>query len=175
MFKSGLADLGFRVPIYDLYGRGYSDRVTGAQDVEFYVRQFEDLLTDRGVDEEIALLGYSMGGAIATAFAARHPGRIRHPILLASVGMGDSAGHEAIEDAGHGLTYTHTTETLAIIRDGLPRRPDALAALSPLPHTPKAGPRIYCAGAAVKGRSRMGKCTSALNAPMATPIHHTIV
>jgi len=84
------------VPIHDLYGRGYSDRVTGARDAEFFVKQFEDPPTDRGIDEEIALLGYSMGGAIATAtaFAARHPGRIRRRILLTSAGMGDNAGRE---------------------------------------------------------------------------------
>jgi pimeloyl-ACP methyl ester carboxylesterase len=84
----GLAALGFRVLIYDLYGRGYSDRpMRRRQDHGFFVRQLEELLADQQVDEDFTLLGYSMGGAIATAFAARHPGRIRRLVLIAAAGV----------------------------------------------------------------------------------------
>ena len=84
----GLAKMGFRVLIYDLYGRGYSDRIAGLQDKAFFLRQLDDLLVDQGVDGDITLLGYSMGGAIATSFAAAHPDKIRHLVLLAPAGMG---------------------------------------------------------------------------------------
>jgi len=83
----GLSALGYRVLIYDLYGRGYSDRVRGAQTAAFFNRQLEELLADQGVEGEITLVGYSMGGAIATCFTAAHPGRIRRLILLASAGI----------------------------------------------------------------------------------------
>ena len=86
----GLARLGYRVLIYDLYGRGYSDRPRGRQDAAFFLRQLDDLLADQRVTGAVTLLGYSMGGAIATAFAARSPNKVRQLVLLASAGM---SGH----------------------------------------------------------------------------------
>ncbi|NBD30960.1 MAG: alpha/beta fold hydrolase [Alphaproteobacteria bacterium] len=83
----GLARLGYRVLVYDLYGRGYSDAPRGPQDREFFLRQLSDLLAHQELDEDLTLLGYSMGGAIATAFAATYPGRMKRLILLAPAGM----------------------------------------------------------------------------------------
>ena len=82
-----LGALGYRVLSYDLYGRGLSDRVPGPQDAAFFLRQLDDLLTDQGLDEDVILMGYSMGGAIAAAFAAAQPHRIGRVILLAPAGM----------------------------------------------------------------------------------------
>ena len=87
----GLARMGYRVLIYDLFGRGYSDRVAGHQTKGFFLRQLDDLLKDQQVDSDITLVGYSMGGAIATGFAAAHPDKIRHLVLLAPAGMGTGA------------------------------------------------------------------------------------
>jgi pimeloyl-ACP methyl ester carboxylesterase len=84
----GLGKLGYRVLIYDLYGRGYSDRPSGLQNSAFFLRQLNDLLEDQGVEEDFTLVGYSMGGAIATAFTAAHPDRVRQLVLLAPGGMG---------------------------------------------------------------------------------------
>lgn len=83
----GLAGFGYRVLVYDLYGRGWSEAVAGRQDADFFIQQLEDLLEDQGLTEDVTLVGYSMGGAIATAFAARHPERVTRLILLASAGM----------------------------------------------------------------------------------------
>jgi pimeloyl-ACP methyl ester carboxylesterase len=83
----GLARLGYRVLVYDLYGRGYSDAPEGPQDREFFMRQLRDLLAHQELEDDLTLLGYSMGGAIATAFAAAHPGRMTRLILLAPAGM----------------------------------------------------------------------------------------
>lgn len=88
----GLALMGYRVLIYDLYGRGFSDRPEGAQTRAFFLRQLEDLLEDQEVGGDITLMGYSMGGAIATCFAAAHPDRIRQLVLIAPAGMGVKAG-----------------------------------------------------------------------------------
>lgn len=84
----GLAKMGFRVLIYDLYGRGFSDRVKGLQGQTFFNRQLSDLLEDQEIEGDITLLGHSMGGAIATAFAAAHADTIRQLVLLAPAGMG---------------------------------------------------------------------------------------
>ena len=88
----GLAGWGYRVLIYDLYGRGYSDRPRGLQDRAFFLTQLEELLDHEGIGKDITLFGYSMGGATATAFAARHPDRIRRLMLLAPAGMGAKIG-----------------------------------------------------------------------------------
>jgi len=83
----GLALMGYRVLIYDLYGRGYSDRPRGAQNRAFFLRQLDDLLEDQQVTEDFLLVGYSMGGVIATSYAGANPGRVRQLVLLASAGL----------------------------------------------------------------------------------------
>ncbi len=83
----GLVDMGFHVLTYDLYGRGYSDRPRGAQTRHFFIRQLRDLLKYQGVEGDVTLLGYSMGGSIATVFAYEEPERLRRLILLAPAGL----------------------------------------------------------------------------------------
>ncbi|SEL42281.1 Pimeloyl-ACP methyl ester carboxylesterase [Roseovarius azorensis] len=89
---AGLGAMGFRVLIYDLYGRGYSDRPDCPQDSAFFVTQLEELLEDQGIDGDITLMGYSMGGAIATAFGALYPERLRQLVLIAPAGLGHDLG-----------------------------------------------------------------------------------
>lgn len=91
----GLARMGYRVLVYDLYGRGYSDSVSGLQDQAFFQQQLQDLLAAQGLKDDLTLLGYSMGGAIASAFVAQHPERVRRLILLAPAGMGHDLGRLA--------------------------------------------------------------------------------
>lgn len=86
-----LAGLGFRVLTYDLYGRGYSDRVAGAQTLGFFLSQLDALLAELEVRGPITLLGFSMGGQIATGFAARDD-RVERVILVAPSGLADTAG-----------------------------------------------------------------------------------
>ncbi len=88
----GLALMGFRVLVYDHYGRGISDNVWGRQDAGFFLQQLTDLLAHEQVDEPLTVLGYSMGGAIAAHFAATYPGKVKQLILLAPAGMHDIAG-----------------------------------------------------------------------------------
>ncbi|MCX7565711.1 alpha/beta hydrolase [Sulfitobacter sp. F26169L] len=82
-----MVDLGFRVLVYDLYGRGYSDRPAGTQDKALFNRQLVDLLTHLEIDAPFHLIGHSMGGAIATGFAATYPERVRRLALLTPAGM----------------------------------------------------------------------------------------
>lgn len=83
----GLGETAYRVLVYDLYGRGFSAAVPGRQDAAFFVRQLEELLAHEGVSEDVTLLGYSMGGAIAAAFAAARPEFVRRVILMAPAGI----------------------------------------------------------------------------------------
>ena len=84
----GLVAMGYRTLTYDLYGRGYSDRPSGAQDRHFFLGQLEELLENQNVTEPVTVIGYSMGGSIATCFAAAFPDKVTRLILLAPAGMG---------------------------------------------------------------------------------------
>jgi len=82
-----LVAMGYRVLTYDLYGRGLSDAPTGPQDRHFFLRQLHDLLQHEGIENEVTLLGYSMGGTIVTAFAQEQPHRIAQVLLVAPSGI----------------------------------------------------------------------------------------
>ncbi|WP_240336774.1 alpha/beta hydrolase [Tropicibacter sp. Alg240-R139] len=92
---SGLSAMGYRVLTYDLYGRGYSDRPDGAQTDAFFLQQLKELLDAQQVTEDFTLIGYSMGGAISTCFAAKHPDMVRLLVLLAPAGMSMATGRMA--------------------------------------------------------------------------------
>ena len=91
----GLAEDGYRVLLYDLYGRGYSDRPRKPHDRHLFHRQLNDLLHNLGITEPVTLLGYSMGGSISASWAAAQPERIEKLILLAPAGMGHDLGRVA--------------------------------------------------------------------------------
>ncbi|PRY75202.1 pimeloyl-ACP methyl ester carboxylesterase [Yoonia maritima] len=83
----GLGELGYRVLVYDLYGRGLSAVVSGRQNRAFFLQQLTDMLEHQGLTEDITLVGYSMGGSIATAFASENPHYIKRVILVAPAGV----------------------------------------------------------------------------------------
>lgn len=85
--ERGLVLAGYRVLTYDLYGRGFSDRVAGAQTLAFHTRQLGELIEALGIDAPVTLFGYSMGGAIATRYAAEHADMVERLILLAPAGI----------------------------------------------------------------------------------------
>lgn len=82
-----LADAGYRVLAFDHFGRGYSDRPDTTYDADFYDRELTELLDKLGVQSKVDMVGYSMGGGIATGFTARHPERINKLILIAPAGF----------------------------------------------------------------------------------------
>jgi len=88
----GLGALGYRVLVYDLFGRGYSDRPKGVQDDAFFNTQLEELLEALEIGDDITLLGYSMGGSIVASFAALFPDRLRRMVLIAPAGIGHDLG-----------------------------------------------------------------------------------
>jgi len=83
----GLVSLGFRVVTYDLYGRGFSDRPNVVHSRELYVSQLDDVLRAVDAPDDVTLFGFSMGGCIASAFAAEHPERIERLVVLAPAGL----------------------------------------------------------------------------------------
>lgn len=82
-----LAEAGFRVLSFDHYGRGYSDRPDLAYDIDLYDRELTGLLEAFAVKKPINLVGYSLGGAIITNFADRHPELVNKMALIAPAGF----------------------------------------------------------------------------------------
>lgn len=82
-----LVQMGFRVLTYDHIGRGYSDHRVGQQTTDFFVEHLNELLDNQRVDDDLTVIGYSMGGAIAAAFAAKNPLAVQRVVLLAPAGM----------------------------------------------------------------------------------------
>ena len=85
--ERSLTSLGFRVLTYDLYGRGYSARAQGRQNAAFFTTQLRALLKHQEIRERVSLLGFSMGGQIAAAFAAEENERISRLIFVAPAGL----------------------------------------------------------------------------------------
>jgi pimeloyl-ACP methyl ester carboxylesterase len=82
-----LAQAGFRVLRYDLYGRGCSDRPRARYDRDLFDRQLVDLLAVLDITRPVNPVGPSMGGAIALIFADRHPEMVRRLCLFAPSGL----------------------------------------------------------------------------------------
>ena len=80
----------------DLPGHGASTKDVGDGDLGYFVGVLGDFLDAVGV-EKAHLVGHSMGGAIAGAFAQAHPDRVASLILIASAGLGEEINEEYIE------------------------------------------------------------------------------
>jgi pimeloyl-ACP methyl ester carboxylesterase len=78
---------GFRVLRYDLFGRGFSDRPRTDYTKALFDRQLQELLSRLQISRPIHLVGLSMGGAVATIFAARHPEQVDTLALFAPAGF----------------------------------------------------------------------------------------
>ncbi|CAE6956068.1 rutD [Symbiodinium microadriaticum] len=103
---------GFRVLTFDLYGHGLSNAppvdlcpgrscssackpgcfscsgTRARYDLEFFVEQTVDLLENIGLGSvRVNLLGFSLGGAIAMAFARYHPARVARIVAISPSGF----------------------------------------------------------------------------------------
>ncbi|KAI0326699.1 alpha/beta-hydrolase [Cubamyces sp. BRFM 1775] len=86
-----LASKGFRVLLYDLYGRGYSDAPQTTYDANLYTTQLALLLQYVGWSKA-DIVGVSMGGGIAAAFSAQFPHLVTDKVaLIASAGLMESS------------------------------------------------------------------------------------
>ncbi len=71
-----LVDNGWRVIIYDQYGRGFSDRLNFRLGINALQEQLLELLDFLKIDRA-HLFGISLGGGIIARFAAEHGDRVR--------------------------------------------------------------------------------------------------
>ncbi len=85
-----LEEEGFRVLRYDLFGRGYSDRPKLQHNIDLYVRQLAELLEALNLNrQKINLVGFSLGAAVAAAFAFAHPDLAKRICLIDPVHPAD--------------------------------------------------------------------------------------
>ena len=80
-----LAESGFRVLRYDLFGRGYSDRPQVRYDIDLFCKQLRELLDTLAFDH-INLMGLSMGGPITASYTVRYPHIVQKLILVDPAG-----------------------------------------------------------------------------------------
>ncbi|KAH0840377.1 Alpha/Beta hydrolase protein [Lanmaoa asiatica] len=82
-----LASRGYRVLLYDLYGRGYSDAPDVTYDISLHTTQLALLMQHIRWDEAY-VVGLSMGGGVAAAFAVQFPHLVNGKVaLVASAGI----------------------------------------------------------------------------------------
>ncbi|MGB1317102.1 MAG: alpha/beta fold hydrolase [Flavobacteriales bacterium] len=82
-----LVEQGFCVLRYDLYGRGFSERVKGEHGAELFMSQLKDLLAHVGFNSPFHLIGLSMGGAISTRYTSHHPELVKSLFLVDCYGI----------------------------------------------------------------------------------------
>jgi len=89
VWKHWLEELGsgHRVVRYDERGCGLSDREPEELSFESFVADLEAVVDAAELDRFV-LLGLSQGGAIAIAYAVRHPERVSHLVLCGGYGRG---------------------------------------------------------------------------------------
>lgn len=92
----GLAS-SHRLIRYDERGCGLSDWDVDDFSLEAWVHDLEAVVDAAGV-ERFPLLGISQGGAIATAYAARHPERVSHLILYGAYARGKAKRNNTAEE-----------------------------------------------------------------------------
>jgi pimeloyl-ACP methyl ester carboxylesterase len=78
-----LSRAGFRTLRFDLYGHGLSDRPPVQYTLDLFVRQTLELLDAVAFPRPAAILGHSLGAAVASAVAAREPSWIDRLVLVA--------------------------------------------------------------------------------------------
>ncbi|EIW64718.1 alpha/beta-hydrolase [Trametes versicolor FP-101664 SS1] len=82
-----LAEHGFRVLVYDLYGKGYSEAPKTAFDATLFVVQLALLLQYIRWDAA-HIVGFSMGGGVAASFAASVPHLVAGKVVfIAAAGL----------------------------------------------------------------------------------------
>jgi pimeloyl-ACP methyl ester carboxylesterase len=92
IWKHWLAELTkhHRLIRYDERGNGLSQWDVPEMSFDLWVQDLETVVEAAGVDR-FALLGISQGGAVAMAYAIRHPERVSHLILLGAFSQGLAA------------------------------------------------------------------------------------
>ncbi|MBC8023621.1 MAG: alpha/beta fold hydrolase [Burkholderiales bacterium] len=99
----------FRLVRFDQRGCGLSDADAAEISFEAWVRDLE-AIADAAALERFPILGYSQGAAIAIAYAARHPERVSHLVLVGGYARGWRKRDPSAYDLDRAQTMAHLIE-----------------------------------------------------------------
>lgn len=81
-----LADAGYRAIAYDRRGFGHSDHAPAGYDYDTFADDLADVMADTGATENVALVGFSMGGGEIARYMTAHGGKgVTQAALISSV------------------------------------------------------------------------------------------
>ena len=117
----------YRVVAYDMLGHGQSACPPGARALGDFVDQLAELL-DALELRRVALVGFSMGGLVARAFAAAYPERVSHLALLSTAYRAQPRGtgghpHPAGPGGNRGAHYPRRRCARSLVLARLSHRP----------------------------------------------------
>jgi len=88
---------GYRVILYDLFGRGYSDRLSGEYTPEVLLRQLEELTSSLQLRDSLPVISMSLGSMIALDYATAHPEKVQKIIMLDPAITGDYRANKLLK------------------------------------------------------------------------------
>ena len=77
---NSLSEIGYKVYVYDHFGRGFSERPKIKYNMYAYQNQLNDFINHLSIDN-VTLMGVSMGGALASNYTAKNPTKVKALIL----------------------------------------------------------------------------------------------
>ena len=93
---------------YDERGSGLSDRAVPDFTFDAWIRDLEAVVDAAGLDR-FSLFGMSQGGAVAIAYAVRHPERVSHLVLYGAYSRGRLARDPSAEQRAEAELLLHLT------------------------------------------------------------------
>jgi pimeloyl-ACP methyl ester carboxylesterase len=85
--KGFLLDSGYRVLVYDHFGRGFSEKPDIPYDKNLFVNSLRGLLDHQMIEKPVHLVGYSMGGPVVAHFTKAYPKSVKSMALIAPAGF----------------------------------------------------------------------------------------
>lgn len=95
-----------RVISVDLPGHGYSDNFAETHTMDFMARCVKAVLDDAGVDQCV-IIGHSLGGYVALAFAEHYPYNLRGLGLIHSHALADSQERQELREEACRRVHTN--------------------------------------------------------------------
>ncbi len=88
---NSLVDAGYRVVVYDLFGRGLSDRPRTNYDLSLFRGQLGSVVEAIGA-KKVYLVGSSFGAVIASDYAMTYPDQIERLVMVGPAGWPQEGG-----------------------------------------------------------------------------------